>query len=245
MVVQSRSVLRVGLVIADEMEFKPFVEWSRGQSERREDQLFGYESLSFSLQKQERKLQVEAVLCGIGKVNAATAAAFLAAKGMDIMLNIGLSGGISNVRRGDLVAGTQYLEADFDLTPLGYQLGEKPGQTFRYSADPRLLEAAKRAYPGLKSGILGCGDFFLSDPGKKSLYYEAFDLSAFDMETGAIGSVCCRAGIPYLSIRKISDDAAEQSVDEYTEMNNLAESSLVDVLRDLLDQVVAEDSFWN
>ncbi len=245
MVVKSQSVLQVGLVIADEMEFKPFVEWSQGQNERKEDTLFGYESLCFSLAKQERELQIKAVLCGIGKVNAATASAFLAAQGIDIMLNIGLSGGISNVRRGDLVAGTQYLEADFDLTPLGYALGEKPGQIFRYDADARLLKAAKKACPGLKSGILGCGDFFLSDPEKKSTYYKAFDLTAFDMETGAIGSVCCRAGIPYLSIRKISDDAAEQSVDEYTEMNNLAESSLVDILRDLLDQVMKEDSFWN
>ncbi len=245
MVMSSQPVLRVGLVIADEMEFKPFAEWSQDQSERRENQLLGYERISFALENQGRKIQLDAVLCGIGKVNAATAAAFLASEGVDIMLNIGLSGAISNVRRGDFVAGTQYVEADFDLTPLGYQLGEKPGQEFCYQADPRLLEAAQKACPGLKSGILGCGDLFLNNADKKDLYYKTFDLTAFDMETGAIGSVCYRAGIPYLSIRKISDDAAEQSVDEYTEMNNLAESSLVDVLQSLLNQLMVGDSFWN
>lgn len=175
----------IGIVIADEMEFKPFTEYAQKNFPCTAGVRRGNESLSVTLQSNGDELTVHAVKCGIGKVNAASAASFLIADdGAQIILNAGLSGAVKGVRREELVIGSSYVEADFDLTAIGYEPGVKPGQDFIYSADADLLAKAQAAFPFLKSGRLGCGDIFLADPVKKKCFDDAFDLCAFDMETG-------------------------------------------------------------
>ena len=50
------------------------------------------------------------------------------------------------------------------------------------------------------------------------------------METAAIACVCDKCGVPFLSVRKISDDADDSSGEDYREMNSKAESHLSDIL---------------
>lgn len=50
------------------------------------------------------------------------------------------------------------------------------------------------------------------------------------METAAIASVCDRLETPFLSIRKISDDADDSATGSYRELNDLAEKALSEVL---------------
>ena len=64
------------------------------------------------------------------------------------------------------------------------------------------------------------------------------------METGAIASVCYKCDVPFLSIRKVSDDAAENSPEDYREMNDKAEASLIEVVSRLLDEIFVQDAFW-
>lgn len=242
---QSSQSLKIGLVIADDMEFLPFTDFCTNFKERREGVTRSNEFVTITMEKGDRKIELTGVKCGIGKVNAATAAAFMIASGTHIILNCGLSGGISHVCRGEIIGGSEYLEADFDLSPLGYELGNKPGQEWIYYANPGLMEVLKTVLPDVQTGRLGCGDFFLSDPDRKELYKNKFDLIAFDMETGAIASVCSKSGVPFLSIRLISDDAADCSADEYTRMNNMADTSLVEVIDRMLKEILEKDSFWN
>ena len=65
---------------------------------------------------------------GIGKVNAAVAATALAEQGVHIILNCGLSGGISGIGKNEISIPNKFLEHDFDLSGLGYKLCQKPGQ---------------------------------------------------------------------------------------------------------------------
>ncbi len=224
---------RIGIVFADEMEYKPFVEAAE-KFDAKKRTLNGCNSVSFEIEN----LFVTAIESGIGKVNAAFAASTLILEEKaEVILNAGLSGAISKVRRGDIVAGESFTECDFDLTAIGYDLGIKPdGDVSVHKADESLLQKLledKR----IKSGSFGTGDLFLSDSEKKALFKEKFEICAFDMETAAIACVCEKCGVPFLSVRKISDDADDSSGEDYREMNEKAESCLTDILFDFFKKI--------
>lgn len=228
-------IQKIGILFADGMEYLPFLniatENGGSQILRR-----GNRSVSFSLPCKSGSVTLIGVECGIGKVCAASATAFLIADDhVDAIFNAGLSGAVSGVRRGDIVAGTSFVECDFDLTPLGLGLGEKTGgATYIYDADPALLALAVK--DDVKTGRLGTGDVFLTDPERKELFRKTFGLTAFDMETAAIAGVCFRSGVPFLSLRQISDDADDASSEAYREMNDRAEDHLVRRLLDIAAQ---------
>ena len=222
--------MKIGIVIADEMEFLPLTESIIESTDAEKSVCRGNDCVTFNMNGHG----VTAVKCGIGKVNASTAAAFLIADGAEMILNAGLSGGISGVRRGDIVIGTSFVEADFDLTPLGFEKGEKPGQEHVYEADRHIFDTLVSVCPSAKTGAFGCGDFFLADSAKKEEYGKLFGIIQFDMESGAIASVCKKSGVPFGSIRKVSDDAADTAGDDYTEMNEQADKALYALLLDAL-----------
>ena len=219
-------IQKIGILFADSMEYLPFLNIAK---EHGGSQLLrrGNRSISFSLPTKTGSVVIVGVECGIGKVCAASAAAFLIADDrVDYIFNAGLSGAISGVCRGDLVLGSSFVECDYDLTALGFALGEKTGGVpYIYDADPQLLALAKA--DDVTVGRFGTGDVFLSDPARKELFKETFKLTAFDMETAAIAGVCFRCGVPFLSLRQISDDADDASSDSYREMNDRADDYLV------------------
>ena len=223
--------MKIGIVIADEYEYIPFKQYALTKN-CTEQPFHGRESLSYC----ENGKEVVAVQCGIGKVNAATAAAFLIAEGCGVILSAGLSGAIRGLRRGDMIAARQYVECDFDLTAIGRALGEKPGQEYIYQADERLLKIAMDL-DGMKSVAVGTGDLFLSDKEKSALYAETFGIQAFDMETTAEASVCFFDRIPFLAIRKISDDADDAATTDYTEMNDRKDADLTEALAKIIARI--------
>lgn len=233
----------VGAVFADSMEYAPFLDWARTQKNVKEDTLFGNDCVQLRLEKEGRELDVIGVKCGIGKVNAAAATAYLiASKKADMILNAGLSGAVLGLKREDMIAGESYIECDFDLTAIGYKPGEKcDGQKSLLAADEKLLSYALRSQ-GIKKAPCGTGDIFLSDAVKKNYFKDTFSIQSFDMETGAIASVCDKAGIPMLSLRKISDDADDSSVEDYREMNDRKESCLTELLVNIFERILADES---
>ncbi len=222
--------MKIGFVIADDNEYKPFLDMALlkgGKEEKRRGR--------DSVQYYDNDKVIIAVKAGIGKVNAATTAAFLISDDdVDIILNFGLSGAISTHCKGDIVAGISYTECDFDLTALGRTLGQKPQDIYVYEADKALFNAAI-SLDGITAAKCGCGDVFLADPLKKNLYKETFGITEFDMETGAIASVCHDANIPFLAIRQISDTADDAAANSYRELNNKCTMTLTNVISRLLD----------
>ncbi len=218
----------IGVLIADEYEYAPFCAFAdkHGAVHSEEN---GFKLVEFELFGNK----MIAVETGIGKVNATIAAMKLVEeKKIDELYNIGFSGAIRGLRRGKTIAASEYQECDFDLTALGRAPGEKPGQNFIYHADEAMLKAAEAI--GLYVCKVGTGDFFLTSQAKKDEYYDLFGVCAFDMESAAIGSVCERYAVPFMSIRKISDDAEGSAAEDYKAMNESLEMGLTDTLTALL-----------
>ena len=236
--------ITVGAIFADSMEYAPFLDWAKTQSYK-EGSLFGNECVEVEYSVGDRKMTVIAVKCGIGKVNAAAAAAYLiGTRNVSCILNAGLSGAVSGLKREDMVAAESYVECDFDLTAIGYGLGVKPdGQEYILKADEKLLSYALES-KGIIKAKVGTGDIFLTDAVRKKLYLDTFGIGAFDMETAAIASVCEKCDVPMLSVRKISDDADDCSVEDYREMNDRQESCLTELLESILMRLLADDSQW-
>ena len=237
-------IKNAGLVFADTMEYNPFLDFAKEKGGE-EFSLRGNDAVTFTLEKGDRKLRVTGVKCGIGKVNAASATAFLISDmKADFILNAGLSGAVSGLKREDMVAAESYVECDYDLTAIGYGLGVKPdGQEYILKADEKLLSYALESRGIIKTKV-GTGDVFLADSVRKKLYYDTFGIGAFDMETAAIASVCEKSGVPMLSVRKISDDADDCSVENYREMNDRQESCLTELLESIVLRLLSDDSQW-
>lgn len=222
----------IGVVIADAYEFEPFAAFAEAYSPEH-GTLFSKETVSFEYNGR----RVIAVKCGIGKVNAASATAYLAADaGAGVIMNIGLSGALSRFHKNDLVAGTSFVECDFDLTVTGKKPGEKPQSVWVYKPDPELLKIAL-SVPGIQTADFGCGDLFLSDPVKAKFYRDNFGVEEFDMETAAIASVCHDRGLPFLSIRQISDNADDAAAESYIEVNDKKSVSLTKTLMMVIDRL--------
>ena len=234
----------IGILFADTMEYGPFLQWAK-EKDAKEENRWGNDSCILKLEKDGRVLDIIGVRCGIGKVNAASATAFLIADDKaDIILNAGLSGAVQKLRREDMIAVETYVECDYDLTAIGKPLGVKAdGQKYIYTADEKLMSYALMS-DGIIKAKAGTGDIFLTDKAKKELYRDTFGIESFDMETAAIAGACDKSGIPMLSLRKISDDADDASVEDYREMNNRQEACLTELLVNILERILDDDSQW-
>ncbi len=230
--------LKIGIVVADDMEYAPFAEMGGTDAP-----YFARAGHKFAFQKNENKISVWSVYCGIGKVNAAAAAMHLIDNGCDMILNAGLSGGIKGVGRGELVIGSAFLEHDFDLTALGFKKAVKPGQDYIYEADETLLSHFMKLL-SVKSGTLVTGDCFVSDSVLKEYLINEFSAAACDMETAAIASVCHIAKKPFLSIRRVSDDAGEAASEAYRDMNENEKFDLAELLMRGIREMLDNDKFF-
>ncbi|MBR2413427.1 MAG: 5'-methylthioadenosine/S-adenosylhomocysteine nucleosidase [Clostridia bacterium] len=223
----------IGLVIADEYEYLPFLRMAANYGEVKESTFRTRPCAEVTVNEN----RVVAVSCGIGKVAAATAAAFLIAdEKADYIFNIGLSGAVSGLHEGEIALGSSFAECDFDLTAIGRKQGENPSKPWQHEADKDLLNKAETVL-GVKSAAFGCGDLFLADPVKKDFFKDTFNINAFDMETGAIASVCGSANVPFLSLRQMSDSADDASAETYTAVNNTQPEDLAKMILKFIETI--------
>ena len=228
------EISSIGIVLADEQEYLPFVRHF-SKYPAKEETIGGFKATVFDL----GQVELVSVRSGIGKVNASCAAATLIHLcSCGILLNEGLSGGIkANIS--SFVVANRFVEHDFDLTPLGRELGRKPNEELYKPADETLLRLSKKIFgEALKEGTFGSGDSFVSDPVKAKLFEESFDELACDMESAAIASVCERNGVPFLSLRKISDGADGDSCESYNSMNDLQEMDIAEMIEKLIEGIM-------
>ena len=231
--------LKIGVLVADEDEYvnfeKKFLEMGAQEKKgffRKEHVL----TLSNSV--------VTAVCFGIGKVNAAAAAMYLAMNGNDILVNYGYSGGISGVGKGSIMLCDSFLEHDFDLTAIGYKPCEKPGQEYIYTAKITVIERVKELFADIPVGRAVCGDSFISSNVKRDEMKNNFGAMSCDMETAAIASVCHQTDIPFISLRQISDDASDDADVAYKDAVKKQEMPILDmvfaVINSLNDKTIKE-----
>ncbi len=208
------KTFKIGVVIADDMEYAPL---KREGGE--ECAYFGRDGHVFTFTEGDKKIVLRTVCCGIGKTNAAAAAMHLIDNGCNAILNTGLSGGMSGILRGQITLPDKYTEYDFDLTPLGYKKGEKPSQKYVYEADSELLSYFKDLLPNARIGMAVTGDRFVSDDTLRAELMADYSPVSCDMESASVASVCSMAGVPFLALRRVSDDAGADASASYRDMN--------------------------
>lgn len=226
---------KIGLVIADVNEFDPIEEYSLKN---------GGKNYKFNSDRTAEfkigNIDVIATNCGVGKVNAANgAAALIYGKGVDAIINFGLSGAISGVHKGELAIASKMVEYDFDFTPLGYKPAEKPQEINEYYSDKTLAAAIKEAAGGMSETVLVTGDIFLADADYANRLHELFGAGCCDMEGAAIASVCYKAGIPFACFRSMSDDANDVAITEYREQNELRQTDMLEVAHKAIELLSA------
>lgn len=234
--------LKIGVVVADVEEYKPLCDlWNEFSVDG--NIKMARDNDTYLLETENGSAEVLCINCGIGKVNAAAATAHLIDLGCSVILNYGLSGGISGVRRGEIVVADRFLEHDFDLTTIGYKPCEKPRQKYIYDAHKQLLKLIKGINPNIKCGTAVCGDRFICSEKDRDFFKSNFSAISCDMETAAIASVCDMFSVPFIALRRISDDAGESAVDSYNEMNTAGETVLTDVFAELIAAVIKSKEF--
>ena len=141
------------------------------------------------------------VVSGEGKVNAAAGTCAAIAKGADLVLNFGVAGGLVPERCevSEIYLIDKVVQYDFDLVQIsGKPVGTLPGEdnNFLPLHCPDKLDFARRT--------LGTGDRFNDSPVDHKLLLE-LGCDVREMEGGAMAQVCKYAGVPFVSVKAISD----------------------------------------
>ncbi|MDO4898265.1 MAG: 5'-methylthioadenosine/S-adenosylhomocysteine nucleosidase [Rothia sp. (in: high G+C Gram-positive bacteria)] len=162
----------------------------------------------------EQQLPLLLVRSKIGLVNAAAAltAALALVSRPAAVLSAGTAGGLhTDIEVGDLAVGVDYTYTDADATAFGYEFGQVPGMPARFEADGMLLDRAQRAaaaYTGegqVRFGTMLAGGSFVTAHNVKDTRGIFPDALSTDMETTALAQICSSRGLPFVSVRGISD----------------------------------------
>lgn len=180
--------------------------------------LLGDAAQAVSLDLDGRELVL--VRTGIGLVSAASAlAAALLQVRPEVIVSAGTTGGLGrDVEVGDVCASTTLAYNDVDATAFGYDLGQTPGQPAVFLGDEGLLarvqERAEAALHGATPGsgssrvhtgqMLAGGSFVTAAnvADTRQLFPAAVST---DMESTALAQVATTAGVPFASVRGVSD----------------------------------------
>lgn len=173
------------------------------------------------------------VRTGIGQVNAATALVRALVDDPDaVVVSAGSAGGLAQgVHVGDVVVGTAYSYASADATAFGYELGQVPGMPVSYTGAPDLLAACTDVVPELadltvRTGPMLSGDSFITAANVDVVRERFPDALATDMETTALAQAAFSAGVPFVSVRGISDLCGPAGADDFlTHVDDAADRS--------------------
>ncbi|MBO5270307.1 MAG: 5'-methylthioadenosine/adenosylhomocysteine nucleosidase [Clostridia bacterium] len=153
-------------------------------------------------------------VCGEGKVNAAVCAQSMILRyGVDLLLNTGVAGNLSDdLAVGDVAIATDTVEHDYDISLLGYAPGMVLGINMIHipcdeNAVALLDEIMTSIGVNHRLGTVASGDQFIGDAEPKERIRSLFGAIACEMEGAAIGHVAALNGVKYCVIRALSDNA--------------------------------------
>jgi adenosylhomocysteine nucleosidase len=193
----------VVVVVAMDEEAQPFV--ARAESQGPDEVVGGARVRALRLAGRDVLL----VTAGIGLVNAAAAGAVVASGSTPLaIVSAGSAGGLGGqVGVGDVVVGASYAYARADARAFGYVMGQVPGMPATFAADQRLVEAA-RASAGAHTVHVGevvSGDTFVDGPLVDEVRRDFPGALATDMESTALAHTAHLFGVPFVSVRGVSD----------------------------------------
>ncbi len=146
--------------------------------------------------------EVDPLIVGIGKVNAAYhLAKRIAEQKPGIIVNLG-SAGSNAYKRGQVVCCTRFVQRDMDVRALGYGQYETP-----LSGEAPVLVYGLKA-DDLPEGICGTGDNF-------EVGHVSEDYDVIDMEAYPLAWIAKKEKIPFLCLKYISDGADDNAAEEW------------------------------
>jgi adenosylhomocysteine nucleosidase len=212
----------IGIIGATENEIAPFI--SAMQSVFTEK----HAMLDFHKGKYAG-IDVVALFCGVGKVNAAIAAQILIGRyQVGRIIVVGVAGAISSeLHIGDTVISSETAYHDVaDEVLTQYHPWMK--STY-FTADEDMVHGISEASTGDQSVMVGrivTGEAFIDQDGRKEII-EQYNPLCVDMETAGIAHVCYVNSIPFAAIRSISDTPHESGSNAFVKYGkDVAEKSL-------------------
>lgn len=181
--------------------------------------------------------------CGIGKVNAALTTALLLSLGVDALIFTGVAGGVAHgLKIGDIVVSSDLLQHDVDVTPLGYPLGQVPGEPISWASDAQLQRIAIQAAQSLAEGQVHVGrivsgDQFIASPEKVEQLSQQYQAVCVEMEGAAVAQVASKWGVPFVVIRSLSDTSDDDAKISYREFMPIVARRAKAVVRAMLEQL--------
>lgn len=188
---------------------------------------------------------VVAVVCGIGKVNAAVCTQILASEyNVSSVINVGVAGGIGkDIYPGDVVIAENLVQYDMDTTAFGDPMGQIPRMdTFDFKCDAKLVEIAKAACDEASdfktfSGRIVSGDMFVASLDKIQWLEKEFGALACEMEGASIAHVCYLNNIPFVVVRSISDNANNGAHMDFEKFTPIGVKNSTFILKTMLEKL--------
>jgi len=186
-----------------------------------------------------------ATVSGVGKVNAATNITFAIERVKpDQIIGIGVAGGVApEVKIGDVVICDKFIQHDMDVTAFGYDLGQVPGFSDKFTYSSKSLvklsqDIAKSSVEhNVHTGAIMSGDSFIKDDKGQELYNQ-FGGMCVDMESAAWAQAATLFDIPFVVIRSISDQADGSAAENFTKFLKLAVENLSMMIEKLINMKV-------
>lgn len=187
-------------------------------------------------------IEVVAVYSGVCKVNAAIAAQILIDNfGVSAIINAGVAGGMNpTLQICDTVISTEvcYHDVEYDVLTEFHPWMD----SIFFRADDKLLELSRTAVGEITTpgkvywGRMVTGESFIENEGRESINQSLSPLSV-DMESASIAHVCYVNGIPFLSIRCITDTAEHSGHTNFEENCTKASEIAKDVTVAVLSKI--------
>ena len=208
---------KIGILCAGDDELAPFLPLLDRRSVRRQAMLTIHEGWISGV-------PAAALYSGVCKVNAAIAAQVLIDScRVEAIINAGTAGGIDpSISIFDTVISTETAYHDV--------------------AEDILTEAAQDSGRPVRFGRMVTGEAFLSGPGTEAVR-SAFHPLCADMESAAVAHVCHANGIPFLSIRTITDSADRSAAACFEENCRRASEIAAQVTHALLKRLAVSESY--
>lgn len=146
---------------------------------------------------------------GISKVNAAMAAEIFCLKyGVELILNPGVAGCLTDLPTGSLVVASEFVQHDVDTTAIGDPIGlvSTVNQVaFPTWAPEKCVELLRRQGVEAVTGRVATGDWFATKCDRAVFIRDTFSPLLAEMEGGAIAQVCLRNGVKFAAVKSVSD----------------------------------------
>lgn len=179
------------------------------------------------------------VCCGVGTVNAALCAQLLIDKfGVEGIINTGIAGGMDHkVKVCDVVISSEVLYHDTDPHLLTDYL---PYQSV-FAADSKMVACAAETCAAQEvvchTGRIVSGDAFISDNATKADIVTRCSPLAVDMESAGIGHCAFKNGVPFVSVRCISDNADDEGAMSFDTFEQLAAKRVAGLVLAMVEQL--------